>query len=128
MDDQSEMSGLANVAFGSFLGCVPLPRQRGSSYRNTLSQLTYEPHLPDIASHGCAVNPRTGEVSINGPMTEEEQISWDHLRTMKNNFLEAISECKVELADPHCQYREQIQDELDHSLRMVSIISKVIKE
>jgi hypothetical protein len=92
-------------------------KQRGLSIAVPL------PHPKDIH-----VNPRTGEVRINGPMTEEEQGEWDHLRTMKNNFLESVSLCKVELADPNCQYREQVQDELDHSQRMVGMISRVIKD
>ncbi len=92
-------------------------QQRGCSIAVPL------PHPKDVH-----VNPRTGEVRIDGPMTEEEHKKWNHLRLMKNNCLEAVQVCKAELAEPNCQYRDQVQDELNHSQRLLDLVSKVIRD
>ena len=56
MNDQPEMSELADVPFGSFLGCVPLPRQHSSSRGNTLGTIT------QTGRHVCAYVDRSPEI------------------------------------------------------------------
>lgn len=81
------------------------------------------PHPKDIH-----INPRTGEARILGPMTEKEQVKWDHARMVKTNALEAIGLCKAELADPDCPYRDEIQKDMEHAQRIADMISEVIKD
>lgn len=81
------------------------------------------PHPKDIC-----INPRTGDVRIEGPVTEEERDKWNLLRARKREFLEAVEECKADLANPKCKYKKQIQEELEHNQRIVELISRAIKD
>lgn len=86
--------------------------------------------IPDPLPHprDIQVNPRTGKVTINGPMTEHEREHWDLLRKTKKQLLEEIQTIKVEIQDPACDYKKLLEEDLNFYEKQLSIISTIIKD
>ncbi len=75
------------------------------------------------------IDMKTGEVIIKGPFTPEEKKKWDDLRKRKKECEASITELKDMLHDRKMKScRKQIEDEIQHEMRLIEIISRVIKD
>ncbi len=82
------------------------------------------PHPDDIV-----INMRTGTVTFKGPMTKEDKAVWDDMRQRKLEFKAELSSLEQMLADdPDSSYRSHVEEDIDHAKKMISIISRVIKD
>ena len=80
------------------------------------------PHPDDIV-----INMSTGSVRVKGPMTKEDKVRWDQLRTLKVSIKTDIEELRCLLAEQPTE-REQIEAEIQHSERVLKTISAVIED
>ncbi len=69
----------------------------------------------------------TGSVRIKGPMTKEDKVRWDQLRDLKVSIKENIKEMTA-LLDTQPEDRDQIKAEIQHSQRVLKMISAVIED
>lgn len=82
------------------------------------------PHPDDVI-----LNVRDGTVQFVGPMTEEEKATWDMMIEKRKEWQDEIEALKAELQDPKMeQYKSQIQDEIHHNERLITIITDKIGE
>lgn len=82
------------------------------------------PHPDDVI-----LNVRDGTVQFVGPMTEEEKATWDMMIEKRKEWQDEIVALKAELQDPKMeQYKSQIQDEIRHNERLITIITDKIGE
>lgn len=80
------------------------------------------PHPDDIE-----IDMNTGTVRIKGPMTKEDKARWDQLRSLKASIKTDIDELRCMLAEQPTEH-EEIEAELQHSERVLKMISAVIKD
>jgi hypothetical protein len=80
------------------------------------------PHPDDIV-----INMSTGSVLVKGPMTKEDKVRWDQLRTLKVSIKTDIEELRCLLAEQPTE-RDQIEAEIQHSERVLKTISAVIED
>ncbi len=80
------------------------------------------PHPDDII-----IDMNTGSVRIKGPMTKEDKVRWDQLRDLKVSIKENIKEMTA-LLDTQPEDRDQIKAEIQHSQRVLKMISAVIED
>ena len=80
------------------------------------------PHPDDIV-----IDMKTGFVSVNGPMTKEEKPKWDELRDLKARITLDIAELTTVLATQPAE-RDQIEEEIRHSKRVLKMVSAVIRD
>lgn len=80
------------------------------------------PHPDDIE-----IDMNTGTVRIKGPMTKEDKARWDQLRSLKASIKTDIDELRCMLAEQPIEH-EEIEAELQHSERVLKMISAVIKD
>ncbi|MEA2864104.1 MAG: hypothetical protein QOC84_2060, partial [Bradyrhizobium sp.] len=80
------------------------------------------PHPDDIV-----IDMKTGGVQIKGPMTKEDKVKWDQLRTLKVSIRTDIEEMRCLLAAQPTE-RDQIEAEIQHSERVLKTISAVIED
>lgn len=82
------------------------------------------PHPDDVI-----LNARDGTVQFVGPMTEEEKATWDMMIEKRKEWQDEIEALKAELQDPKMeQYKSQIEDEIRHNERLITIITDKIGE
>lgn len=82
------------------------------------------PHPDDIE-----IDMRTGEVHIKGPMTKEEKVKWDWMRERKREFQQEIADLEQLLRDePDYPHRKFVEDDIEHSSKIVAIISKMVPD
>ena len=82
---------------------------------------------PDPLPHPdhITINMATGLVEINGPMTPDEKVKWDHLAKLKSDIELEIADLKLDLADPSKQeIHEVCRQELAHNLRLLALFGK----
>jgi Family of unknown function (DUF5681) len=79
------------------------------------------PHPDDIV-----IDTNTGSVRVKGPMTREDKVRWDQLRTLKESIKTDIDELRCLLAEQPTE-RAQIEAEIQHSERVLKTISAVIE-
>jgi DnaJ-domain-containing protein 1 len=80
------------------------------------------PHPDDIV-----IDMSTGLVRVKGPMTREDKVRWDQLRSLKVSIKTDIEELRCLLAEESSE-RDQIEAEIQHSERVLKIISAVIED
>jgi hypothetical protein len=80
------------------------------------------PHPDDIV-----IDTNTGSVRVKGPMTREDKVKWDQLRTLKVSIETDIDELRCLLAEQPTE-RDQIEAEIEHSERVLKTISAVIED
>ena len=80
------------------------------------------PHPDDIV-----IDMNTGSVRIKGPMTKEDKVRWDQLRDLKATIKLDIDEMTALLAGQP-EDGDQITAEIQHSQRVLKMISAVIKD
>jgi len=78
------------------------------------------PHPDDII-----IDMNTGSVRIKGPMTREDKARWDELRDLKATIKFDIDEMTALLAEQP-EERDQIKAEIQHSRRILQMISAVV--
>lgn len=82
------------------------------------------PHPDDIT-----IDMRTGAVRIHGPMTKEEKVEWDWMRERKQEFMREIAELQQLLRDePDYPHRKFVEDDIEHSRKVVAMIANVIPD
>jgi hypothetical protein len=80
------------------------------------------PHPDDIT-----IDMKTGSVRIKGPMTKEDKVRWDQLRSLKASIKTDIDELRCLLAEQPTE-REGIEAEIQHSERIFQMISAMIED
>jgi hypothetical protein len=80
------------------------------------------PHPDDII-----IDMNTGSVRIKGPMTKEDKVKWDHLRDLKATIKLDIEEM-TELLATQPEDRDQLNEEIQHSQRLLKMITTAIGE
>jgi hypothetical protein len=80
------------------------------------------PHPDDIT-----IDMKTGSVRIKGPMTKEDKVRWDQLRSLKASIKTHIDELRCLLAEQPTE-REGIEAEIQHSERIFQMISAMIED
>ncbi len=80
------------------------------------------PHPDDII-----IDMNTGLVRIKGPMTKEDKVKWDHLRDLKATIKLDIEEM-TQLLATQPEDRDQINEEIQHSQRVLKMITAVVGE
>jgi hypothetical protein len=78
------------------------------------------PHPDDII-----IDMNTGSVRIKGPMTKEDKVKWDQLRDLKATIKLDIEEMTALLA-AQPEDRDQINEEIQHSQRVLKMITAAI--
>ncbi|MBN8936412.1 MAG: hypothetical protein J0I13_09010 [Rhizobiales bacterium] len=80
------------------------------------------PHPDDIT-----IDMKIGSVRIKGPMTKEDKVRWDQLRSLKASIKTDIDELRCLLAEQPTE-REGIEAEIQHSERIFQMISAMIED
>lgn len=78
------------------------------------------PHPDDII-----IDMITGLVRIKGPVTKEDKVRWDQLRDLKATIKLDIEEMTALLA-AQPEDRDQINEEIQHSQRVLKMILAVV--
>lgn len=80
------------------------------------------PHPDDVV-----IDTNSGAVRIKGPMTKEDKVKWDELRDLKVATKLDIDEMTALLAEQP-ELKDQIKAEIQHSRRILKMISAVIPD
>ena len=71
----------------------------------------------------------TGEVRFTGPATKEQKARYDMLAEKKAGLVEELAELRRELEEnPDYEYRDQLEDEIRHTERMIELVSRVVHD
>ena len=84
---------------------------------------------PDPIPHPdhVVLDPRDGTVRIKGPMTREEKEVWDRMIAGRKDYKEELASLEADLENPEMQqYRKQIEDDIRHTKKILSIIENAI--
>ena len=75
------------------------------------------------------VDMRGGEVRIKGPATKEEKAQYEEWREQKKQIEVELEEMQqLQIDDPDCQYRDQVLDDIEHTKRILDLITKVVPD
>ena len=75
------------------------------------------------------IDMRNGTVSIKGPMTREEKAEFDQWAARKTELERELAELKQMLIDePDYPYRKFVEDDIQHTSKIIDLISRAIPE
>ena len=85
---------------------------------------------PDPLPHPdhVVIDLRAGTAHIRGPATKEEKAQWDQWLEHRATYQEELRDLKAELADPDCQYRDDLLEEVRRTERVLDIIARALGE
>jgi hypothetical protein len=71
------------------------------------------------------IDMRNGTAAIKGPATREELAQWNEWIARKADFEQELAELEVMAADPDCEHRPLIEQEIERTRKVLSILSRV---
>jgi hypothetical protein len=68
-----------------------------------------------------------GTANIRGPATKEEKAKWDEWRSLKADFEAEREELRAMLADPACEHRQIVEEELASTEKVLEILGRLTR-
>jgi hypothetical protein len=99
--------------------------QREPDRRARLGITDLPPPLPH-PDH-IVIDMRTGTANIRGPATKEEMAKWDEWLSHKAGFEAEREELRAMLADPACEHRQIVEEELASTEKVLEILGRLTR-